>query len=263
MRTLRPWVGFRRRPSSPCHRRAAARTAARAVTVSGFGFARGARPGIWFGTIGPIAARRLGDDEEPSLECVSPAGTPRGRRRGRDRGPGRGFFDAVPVSASAAGTEALRTSRVVGYAPEDIASRLAASYVILPSKFASSRMRVTTTRSRDVVEFGVEFVVEFADPRRLRRDAVDDDDRGATIWISGSYLRAARGAFGCARGRRRGDPRRGVVRGCPRACRPVVYRPAESRPSSPSDIRTTRPRTLVKRSSNVPRFRTTTRPRCR
>ena len=40
----------------------------------------------------------------------------------------------VAARTSAAGTEALRTSRVVGYAPEDIASRLAASYVILPSK---------------------------------------------------------------------------------------------------------------------------------
>ena len=170
-----------------------------AVTVSGFGFARGARPGIWFGTIGPIAARRLGDDEEPSLECVSPAGTPRGRRRGRDRGPGRGFFDAVPVSASAAGTEALRTSRVVGYAPEDIASRLAASYVILPSK-----IRLVEDESDDdaVAETSSSSTSSSSSSSPTRAVSVatrwTTTTGGATIWISGSYLRAARGAFGCA-----------------------------------------------------------------
>ena len=158
-----------------------------AVTVSGFGFARGARPGIWFGTIGPIAARRLGDGEEPALECVAPAGTPRGRGHARDRGPGRG--DAVPVAASATGTEALRTSLVVGYAPEDIAARRAASFVVLPSKLtlveddaadgdassASAATRSVSVATRWTTTTG-----------------------GATVWISGSRFRSARGTFGCA-----------------------------------------------------------------
>ena len=133
------------------------------------------------------------------MECVSPAGTPRGRRRGRDRGPGRGFFDAVPVSASAAGTEALRTSRVVGYAPEDIASRLAASYVILPSK-----IRLVEDESDDDAVAEVSSSSTSSSTPSSPTRAVSVATRwttttgGATIWISGSYLRAARGAFGCA-----------------------------------------------------------------
>ena len=110
---------------------------------------------------------------------------------------------------------------------------------------------MTTTPSRKKVGEPAPFDAAPDPRRRAVATRWTTTTGGATIWISGSYLRAARGAFGCGFGGRRRGAFVAASSSLAHACRKGGVSPGRISPDAGEDVE----RRVLERSSNARRTR--------